>query len=105
MLQLRWLRRAVRSRPEGSSGRRKPFTTSVRDFRMAHKDAAAEQTQKVMDILKELSQMGSKIHNGFAGLDTQSIRHARRGQGKLREDFGGGREDAGGVQSFGAITL
>ena len=47
---------------------------SMRDFRSARKDAVTvtEAAKKAMDILKELSQIGSKMHNGFAGLSAMA---------------------------------
>ncbi|CAE7306848.1 unnamed protein product [Symbiodinium sp. CCMP2592] len=44
------------------------MAASLKDHRQAMKDATTETSRRHMEILKELSTLSSKVHNGFAGL-------------------------------------
>ena len=50
--------------------------TSLRDHRSQLKEHVTESGKRRMDILQEISQMSTKLHNGFAGLSALTRTHS-----------------------------
>ena len=50
--------------------------TSLRDHRTQLKEHVTESGKRRMDILQEIAQMNTKVHNGFAGLSAMTRSHA-----------------------------
>ena len=50
--------------------------TSLRDHRSQLKEHVTESGKRRMDILQEISQMSTKLHNGFAGLSAMTRTHS-----------------------------